>query len=173
MGQNLSLNTFTPDVIVFIEKYFPKLNIIKLLNNGMLYKTVLISIDKNSNPLILKIFFKNNYNEKDKTIFNEEFNRVQQIQQKIFSKPINNICPIIDLQNNPLDINSVNRPVGFIFRQYVEYNLQERIYLMPYLQYIEKIWITFQFLYCLNDLKQMNIIRIITIIMGITIKIIS
>ena len=159
MGQNLSLNTFTPDVIVFIEKYFPKLNIIKLLNNGMLYKTVLISIDKNSNPLILKIFFKNNYNEKDKTIFNEEFNRVQQIQQKIFSKPINNICPIIDLQNNPLDINSVNRPVGFIFRQYVEYNLQERIYLMPYLQYIEKIWITFQFLYCLNDLKQMNIIH--------------
>ena len=73
MGQNLSLNTFTPDVTVFIEKYFPKYNIIKLLNNGMLYKTVLISIEKNSNPLILKIFFKNNYNDKDKAIFDKEF----------------------------------------------------------------------------------------------------
>ena len=71
MGQNLSLNTFTPDVTVFIEKYFPKYNIIKLLNNGMLYKTVLISIEKNSNPLILKIFFKNNYNDKDKAIFDK------------------------------------------------------------------------------------------------------
>ena len=66
MGQNLSLNTFTPDVLVYLHKYFPKMNIIKLLNNGMLYKTLLISLDKDPNPLILKIFFKNNYNEKDK-----------------------------------------------------------------------------------------------------------
>ena len=159
MGQNLSLNTFTPDVIVYIQKYFPKYNIIKLLNNGMLYKTVLISIDKDNNPLILKIFFKNNYNDKDKTIFLQEFNNMEMIQKKIFEKQINNICPIIRLENNPLDINSVNRPVGMVFRQYTEYNLQERIYLMPYLQNIEKIWITFQLLYALNDLKEMNIIH--------------
>ena len=159
MGQNLSLNTFTPDVIVYIQKYFPKYNIIKLLNNGMLYKTVLISIDKDNNPLILKIFFKNNYNDKDKTIFLQEFNNMEMIQKKIFEKQINNICPIIKLENNPLDINSVNRPVGMVFRQYTEYNLQERIYLMPYLQNIEKIWITFQLLYALNDLKEMNIIH--------------
>ena len=146
MGQTLSLNTFTPDVIVFIQKYFPKYNIIKLLNNGMLYKTVLISIDKDDNPLILKIFFKNNYNDKDKTIFLQEFNNMQTIQQKIYEKNINNICPIIRLENDPLDVNSVNRPVGMIFRQYTEFNLQERIYLMPYLQNIEKIWITFQLL---------------------------
>ena len=159
MGQNLSLNTFTPDVIVFIEKYFPKYNIIKLLNNGMLYKTVLISVEKNNNPLILKIFFKNNYNDKDKAIFNQEFNKMQEIQQKIFNKQINNLCPIIKLENNPLDINSINRQVGMIFRQYTEFNLLERIYLMPYLQNIEKIWITFQLLYCLNDMKQMKIIH--------------
>ena len=159
MGQNLSLNTFTPDVIVFIEKYFPKYNIIKLLNNGMLYKTVLISVEKNNNPLILKIFFKNNYNDKDKAIFNQEFNKMQEIQQKIFNKQINNLCPIIKLENNPLDINSINRQVGMIFRQYTEFNLLERIYLMPYLQNSEKIWITFQLLYCLNDMKQMKIIH--------------
>ena len=159
MGQNLSLNTFTPDVTVFIEKYFPKYNIIKLLNNGMLYKTVLISIEKNSNPLILKIFFKNNYNDKDKAIFDKEFINMQEIQKKIFQKQINNICPIVNLENNPLDINSINRQVGMIFRQYTEFNLLERIYLMPYLQNIEKIWITFQLLYCLNDLKEMKIVH--------------
>ena len=159
MGQNLSLNTFTPDVIVFIEKYFPKYNIIKLLNNGMLYKTVLISVEKNNNPLILKIFFKNNYNDKDKAIFNQEFNKMQEIQQKIFNKQINNLCRIIELENDPLYINSINRQVGMIFRQYTEFNLLVRIYLMPYLQNIEKIWITFQLLYCLNDMKQMKIIH--------------
>ena len=159
MGQNLSLNTFTPDVTVFIEKYFPKYNIIKLLNNGMLYKTVLISIEKNSNPFILKIFFKNNYNDKDKAIFDKEFINMQEIQKKIFQKQINNICPIVNLENNPLDINSINRQVGMIFRQYTEFNLLERIYLMPYLQNIEKIWITFQLLYCLNDLKEMKIVH--------------
>ena len=159
MGQTLSLNTFTPDVIVYIQKYFPKYNIIKLLNNGMLYKTVLISVDKDDNPLILKIFFKNNYNERDKTIFLQEYNNMQVIQQKIFQKQINNVSPIIRLENEPLDVNSINRPVGMIFRQYTEFNLQERIYLMPYLQNIEKIWITFQLLYCLNDLKEMKIIH--------------
>ena len=159
MGQNLSLNTFTPDVVVFIEKYFPKYNIIKLLNNGMLCKTVLISKDEDNNPLILKIFFKNNYNDKDKAIFAKEYTNMQNIQQKIFQKKINNICPIVELENDPIEINSINRQVGMIFRQYVEFNLQERIYLMPYLQNIEKMWITFQLLYCLNDLKQMKIIH--------------
>ena len=159
MGQNLSLNTFTPDVLVYLHKYFPKMNIIKLLNNGMLYKTLLISLDKDPNPLILKIFFKNNYNEKDKNIFSQEYNNMEKIQKNIFSKKIKNICPIIRLENNPSDINSVNRPVGMIFRQYIEYNLFERIYLMPYLRKIEKIWITFQLLYCLNDLKEMKIVH--------------
>ena len=159
MGQNLSLNTFTPDVLVYLHKYFPKMNIIKLLNNGMLYKTLLISLDKDPNPLILKIFFKNNYNEKDKNIFSQEYNNMEKIQKNIFSKKIKNICPIIRLENDPLDINSVNRPVGMIFRQYIEYNLFERIYLMPYLRKIEKIWITFQLLYCLNDLKEMKIVH--------------
>ena len=115
MGQTLSLNTFTPDVLVYLHKYFPKMNIIKLLNNGMLYKTVLISVDKDDNPLILKIFFKNNYNERDKTIFLQEYNNMQAIQQKIFEKKINNISPIIRLENDPIEINSINRQVGMIY----------------------------------------------------------
>ena len=151
MGQKFSLNKFTPDVIVFLEKYFPNYNVIKLLTNGMLYKTVLITIDKDKSPLILKIFFKNDYDEKDKKLFMQEYENMVTIQTKIFNKAINNICPIINMENN--------LRVGMIYRQYVEYNLKERIYLMPYLQNIEKIWITFQILYALNDLKNMNIIH--------------
>jgi len=151
MGQKFSLNTFTPDVIVFIQKYFPNYNIIKLLGNGMLYKTVLITKDKDNTPLILKIFLKNNYEQKDKELFLQEYQNMLTIQNKIFNKQINNICPIINMENN-------NRE-GMLFRQYVEYNLKERIYLMPYLQNIEKIWITFQMLYALNDLKEMKIVH--------------
>ena len=151
MGQKFSLNAFTPDVIVFIQKYFPNYNIIKLLANGMLYKTVLITKDKDNTPLILKIFLKNDYDERDKELFLQEYQNMLTIQHKIFNKQINNICPIINMENN--------FRVGMIFRQYVEYNLKERIYLMPYLQNIEKIWITFQMLYALNDLKEMKIIH--------------
>ena len=151
MGQKFSLNRFTPDVNVFLEKYFPNYNIIKLLTNGMLYKTVLITMNKNSSPLILKLFFKNDYDEKDKQLFMLEYENMATIQTKIFNKTINNICPIINMENN--------LRVGMIYRQYVEYNLKERIYLMPYLQNIEKIWLTFQILYALNDLKYMNIIH--------------
>jgi phosphoinositide-3-kinase regulatory subunit 4 len=117
----------------------------------MLNKTVLISIDDNSAPLILKIFFKNNYDENDKILFNFEYEKMKGIRRQILNKQINNICPILNMENNPQE--------GMIYRQYVEYDLKERIYLMPYLQHIEKIWITFQILYALNDLKQMNIIH--------------
>ena len=146
MGQKFSLNNFTPDVTVFLQKYFPNYKIIKSLNNGMLNKTVLISIDDNSAPLILKIFFKNNYDENDKTLFNFEYDKMKGIRRQILNKHINNICPILNMENNPQE--------GMIYRQYVEYDLKER-----YLQHIEKIWITFQILYALNDLKQMNIIH--------------
>ena len=151
MGQKFSLNAFTPDVIVFIQKYFPNYNIIKLLTNGMLYKTVLITRDKDTAPLILKIFLKNDYDEKDRNIFAEEYRKMVNIQNEIFKKDIKNICPIISMEDS--------YKVGMIYRQYIEYNLKERIYLMPYLKNIEKIWITFQILYALNDLKKLKIIH--------------
>ena len=153
MGQKFSLNTITPDVTVYIEKYFPSYNLIKVLTNGMMYKTVLITTDKNKTPLILKIFFKHNYDEKDQILFEQEYKIMDKIKEEIFKKQISNLCPIIKMENN------LNLKVGMIFRQYLEYNLKERIYLMPYLQNIEKIWIVFQLLYALNDLKQMKIIH--------------
>ena len=153
MGQRFSLNKITPDVKVYIEKYFPSYSIIAILTNGMMYKTVLITTDKNKTPLILKIFFKHNYDEKDQILFEQEYKIMDKIREEIFTKKINNICPIIKMENN------ANLKVGMIFRQYLEYNLKERIYLMPYLQNIEKIWITFQILYALNDLKKMKIIH--------------
>ena len=149
MGQKFSLNT--TDILVFIEKYFPNYNIIKLLTNGMLYKTLLITKDKDNTPLIVKIFLKDNYDEKDKILFTEEYQKMANIQKEIFKKKINNICPIISMEDNG--------KVGMIFRQYIEYNLKERIYLMPYLKNIEKIWISFQILYALNDLKKLKIIH--------------
>ena len=116
MGQKFSLNNFTPDVTVFLQKYFPNYKIIKSLNNGMLNKTVLISIDDNSAPLILKIFFKNNYVENDKTLFNFEYEKMKEIRRQILNKQINNICPILNMENNLQE--------GMIYRQYVEYDLK-------------------------------------------------
>ena len=153
MGQKFSLNKITPDVSVYFQKYFPNYNIIKILNNGMIYQTVLITTEKNNSPLILKIFFKHDYDEKDLILFDKEYKEMDKIKEKIFKKQINNLCPIIKMENN------INLKVGMIFRQYLEYNLKERIYLMPYLQNIEKMWIAFQILYALNDLKQMKIIH--------------
>ena len=153
MGQKFSLNKITPDVTVYIQKYFPNYNLIKVLTNGMIYNTVLLTIDKNKNPLILKTFFKNDYDDKDLKFFDQEYKIMDNIRKEIMKKQINNICPIIKMENNS------NLKVGLIFRQYVEHNLKERIYLMPYLQNIEKIWITFQILYALKDLKQMKIIH--------------
>ena len=46
MGQKFSLNKITPDVTVYIQKYFPNYNLIKVLTNGMIYNTVLLTIDK-------------------------------------------------------------------------------------------------------------------------------
>ena len=46
-----------------------------------------------------------------------------------------------------------------IFRQYYEFSLKERMYLNPYLTEIEKIWITFQLLYCLNNLNNLNLVH--------------
>ncbi len=46
-----------------------------------------------------------------------------------------------------------------IFRQYVKFNLYERIYLMPDLFYIEKIWITFQLLIAVKNLVSLDLVH--------------
>ena len=151
MGQRFSANRVSPDIKVVMDKYFPQYKILKTLNNGMLSKTLLILNDIDKNPLIIKIFLKHDYNDEDRQIHKKEVEKIQLIQKKLFSTNNYNIAPIIQLVD---DYN-----LGMIFRQYVKFNLKERMYLMPDLSYIEKVWITFQLLIAVNNLFTLGIIH--------------
>ena len=151
MGQRLSPNRFSPDINVVMDKYFPQYKIIKNLNNGILSKTLLILNDTDKNPLIIKVFLKHDYNDEDKQIHRHEIEKIQSIQKKLFMTNNFNIVPIIKIIDSP--------NLGMIFRQYVKYNLKERLYLMPDLSYIEKIWITFQLLIAVNNLVSLNLVH--------------
>ena len=150
MGQKLSQTKESIVIKVFLDKYFPNYRLIQVLNNGIMFKTLLIIKDKA--PLVVKIFVKKNYDENDLKSFSIEKEKIISIHQKIFSQKIPpSIAPIINLEESYLS--------GMIFRQYFEYSLKERIYLNPYLTEIEKIWITFQLLYSLNNLHELNIVH--------------
>ena len=126
MGQNFSTNRLMPDIKVIMTKYFQKYQIIKILNNGMLSKTLLILNGKDPNPLILKCFLKNDYKEEDRKIHRMEFEKLNQLKNIISSTINYNIAPMIALVDD--------YRVGMIFRQYVKYDLKERMYLLPYLR---------------------------------------
>ena len=150
MGQALSQTKESPDIKVFLMKNYPNYKIIKILNNGILYKSLLIVKDKA--PLVVKIFLKKYYTEGDMKFFLVEKEKYYQILKKISQNSknlITNIAPIINIEDSPL--------CCIIFRQYFEFTLKERIYLMPYLNDIEKIWISFQLLFSLNNMRQLNI----------------
>ena len=150
MGQKLSQTKENIVIKVFLEKYFPNFQLIQILNNGMMYKTLLIK--KNKAPLVVKIFIKKYYDESDSKIFSIEKENLISIHKKIFKESIPpSIAPIINIEDNDL--------CGMIFRQYFEYSLKERMYLNPYLNEIEKIWITFQLLQNFKILKNMDIIH--------------
>ena len=151
MGQRFSANRVSPDINVVMDKYFPQYKIMKILNNGILSKTLLILNDTDKNPLILKIFLKHDYNEEDRHIHKSEVEKIESIQNKLFLINNFNIAPIIKIKDDSR--------LGMIFRQYVKFNLKERMYLMPDLTYIEKIWITFQLLIAVNNLMSLNIIH--------------
>ena len=150
MGQKLSQQKIGTDAQTFIRKYFPEYPYVELLNDGILYKTVIISNDKDHSPLILKIFYKDFYNEKDKKQFDKELEKVKSLQKKFLSDNYKlNVVPIINIKNTERS--------AILYRQYIGISLKERMYLMPYLTKIEKIWITFQLLYLFNNLEQMKI----------------
>ena len=151
MGQRFSANRISPDINVVMNKYFPQYKIIKTLNNGILSKTLLVLNDIDKNPLIVKVFLKHDYNEEDRQVHKHEVEKIESIQNKLFLTNNYNIAPIIKLIDD--------FKLGMIFRQYVKYNLKERIYLLPYLNYIEKIWITFQLLIAANNLVTLNLIH--------------
>ena len=151
MGQNFSTNRLMPDINVIMTKYFPKYQIIKILNNGMLSKTLLILNGKDPNPLILKCFLKHDYKEEDRKIHKREVEKLNQVKNIISSTINYNIVPILSLVDD--------YRVGMIFRQYIKYDLKERMYLLPYLTYIEKVWITFQLLFTLNHINKLNLVH--------------
>ena len=150
MGQKLSQQKILPDAQTFMRKYYPEYPYVELLNDGIMYKTVIISNDKDRSPLLLKIFYKDDYNEKDKKQFDKELEKVKSLQKKILSDHYKlNVVPTINIKNTERS--------AILYRQYIGISLKERMYLMPYLTYMEKIWITFQLLYLFNNLEQMEI----------------
>ena len=150
MGQKLSQQKILPDAQTFMRKYYPEYPYVELLNDGIMYKTVLITSEKNQSPLLLKIFYKDNFSEKDKKQFEIELEKVQALQKKVLSDHYKlNIVPTINIKNTERS--------GIIYRQYIGISLKERLYLMPYLTNIDKIWITFQLLYLFNNLEKMQI----------------
>ena len=150
MGQKLSQQKILPDAQTFMRKYYPEYPYVELLNDGIMYKTVLITNDKDQSPLLLKIFYKDNYNDKDKKQFEIELEKVKELQKKILSAQYKlNIVPTINIKNTERS--------GIIYRQYIGISLKERMYLMPYLTNIDKIWISFQLLYLFNNLNKMQI----------------
>ena len=150
MGQKLSQTEENIIIKVFLDKYFPNFKLIQVLNNGMMYKTILIK--KNKAPLVVKIFVKKNYDENDLKNFLVEKKKLISIHKKIFSEKIPpNVSPIINIEDSDL--------CGMIFRQYFEYSLKERMYLNPYLTEIEKIWITFQLLQNMKNLKNLSVVH--------------
>jgi len=151
MGQRFSEKKISYDVKVIMNKYFPQYQILKILNNGMLSKTLLILNDVDKNPLIIKVFLKHEYNDEDRQLHKKEVEIIESLQNKLFLTNNFNIAPIIKLIDD--------YKVGIIFRQYIKYNLSERIYLMPNLSYIEKVWITFQLLVAVNNLSSLNLVH--------------
>ena len=150
MGQKLSQSKETIVIKVFLEKYFPNYRLLQVLNNGIMYKTLLIIRDKA--PLVVKIFLKKYYDDEDNKCYTQEKNKLISVYKAIFSiKNTPFIAPITNIEESYLS--------GLIFRQYFEYSLKERIYLNPYLTEIEKIWIIFQLMYNLYNLNELNLVH--------------
>ena len=83
MGQRFSVNVLFQDIKVVMSKYFPKIQIVKILNNGMLSQTLLILNEKDNTPLILKCFMKYDYDEADHKRHNAEIEKYKILQKVI------------------------------------------------------------------------------------------
>ena len=148
MGQKFSQTKNTLDINVFLNKYYPNHTTLKVLTNGMLSKTVMLLNEGDKCPLVAKIFFKSDFENEE---YKLQVEKIKKTQKKIIKESLHNVIPLIYMEENTRS--------GIIFRQYIEYNLKERIYLMPYLNNIQKIWITLQILYAVNDLSEIGIVH--------------
>ena len=148
MGQKISQTKNTLDISVYMNKYYPNYTTLKVLNNGMLSKTVMLLNEGDKCPLVAKIFFKSDFDNEE---YKSQVDKIKETQKKIINDSLHNVLPLIYMEENTRS--------GIIFRQYIEYNLKERIYLMPYLNNIQKIWITLQILYAVNELSELGIVH--------------
>ena len=148
MGQKISQSKNSLDISVYMNKYYPNYITLKVLNNGMLNKTVMLLNEGDKCPLVAKIFFKSDFDNEE---YKSQVEKIKETQKKIINNSLHNVIPLIYMEEN-------NRS-GIIFRQYIEYNLKERIYLMPYLNNIQKIWISLQILYAVNELTELGIVH--------------
>ena len=91
MGQKISQSKSTIDINVYLNKYYSTYTPLKVLNNGMLNKTVLLLNEgDNKCPLVAKIFFKQDY-EEDYKIQSE---KIMETQSKIINECLHNVLPI-------------------------------------------------------------------------------
>ena len=87
MGQKISQSKTTVDIGVYLIKYYPNFSTLKVLNNGMLNKTVLLINEESKDkkcpltvkcPLVAKIFFKQDYEEE----YKNQLERIIETQKK-------------------------------------------------------------------------------------------
>ena len=106
MGQKVVRSKTSLDIDYFLLNY-PDLKKVKIINNGLLYKTVLVNNLNDNAPLILKIFPKADY---DLKIYFTMLNKMKIIKSKIEQKLIKpnsytkfyNIAPIFLLEDKKL-----------------------------------------------------------------------
>ena len=82
MGQKMGKTKTSPDIDYFMRGY-PHFQKYKIINKGLLYKTISVTNELDKAPLIIKIFFKNDY---DPGIYAKMKVKMIQIQDKINQK---------------------------------------------------------------------------------------
>ena len=79
MGQKISQTKNTLDITVYLNKYYPNYTTLKVLNNGMLSKTVMLLNEGDKCPLVAKIFFKSDF-ENDE--YKSQIEKIKDTQKK-------------------------------------------------------------------------------------------
>ena len=157
MGQKIITQTQSPDVDVFTSRYLQSQNI-RLVEHydGTLSKTLIVV--KNQIPFVMKIFSKAELTPEQENLFNNETQKLKDIYKQIHPnilqiQPEFNLKGIVPLIN----IDNQNKTAAILIRQYLTYNLRERIYIEPYLTYIDKIWLTLQIMFSLHNVHSKQV----------------
>ena len=153
MGQKiLSHSSYTPDLQSYISRYFQSQDIHIIEHfDGNPTKTVIAV--KNNIPFIMKVFFKTDLTEEH--LFNEEIKKLQDTYNIIYPpstsyRTVFGVTPVLSIDNQ-------TKTAAILIRQYLTYNLRERIYIEPYLTTIDKVWLSFQIMFALQSMHDNGI----------------